>query len=255
MLRYAPIAALHDGRRYLVEQFALQLLTPAMAGSPERPPRRVWFAAGLGTTRGSERLAPLPAVATELERIIRRDEHDPDGVLPGRIFLDAAFTSEQLIASAAAETPVIHLASHFVLQPGKAADSYLLLGDGSRLSLAEFGQRGLSFNNVDLLTLSACDTAAPAGGDGREVEGLGTIAQRRGAGQVLATLWPVADQSTAQFMWRVYEFREQGSDVPEALRRAQLSFLRGRADATRPRLAPYRHPFYWAPFVLMGASR
>ena len=89
---------------------------------------------------------------------------------------------EQLIASAAAETPVIHLASHFVLQPGKAADSYLLLGDGGRLSLADFDQRGLRFNNVDLLTLSACDTAAPAGGDGREVEGLGTIAQRRGAG-------------------------------------------------------------------------
>jgi CHAT domain-containing protein len=81
------------------------------------------------------------------------------------------------------------------------------------------------------------------------------LAQLHGAARVLATLWPVGDNSTSEFMWRVYAFREKGHGLPEALRRAQLSVLKGRVGAVRPRLAPYAHPFYWAPYVLMGDWR
>jgi CHAT domain-containing protein len=253
-LRYAPIAALYDGDKFLIERQALIVRTPAVQ-QPARAQPRSWSVAALGSTRGDDQLAKLPAVARELERIVRRDASDPDGVLPGRIFLDEAFTAASLRAVSGAATPVVHVASHFVLQPGRAQESFLLLGNGARLSLADFAAQGVSFDGVDLLTLSACDTAAPAGGDGREVEGFGALAQQRGAARVLATLWPVADESTADFMWRVYEFHRRGSTTAEALRRAQLSFLRGRANSSRAHPAPYRHPFYWAPFVLMGDWR
>jgi CHAT domain-containing protein len=99
---------------------------------------------------------------------------------------------------------------------------------------------------VDLLTLSACDTGLGGGRDaqGREIEGLGVIAQQQGAKAVLATLWPVADQSTATLMADMYKQRQDKSLTKiEALRQAQISLL------SQPK---YSHPFYWAPFILMG---
>jgi CHAT domain-containing protein len=172
---------------------------------------------------------------------------------------------------------VVHIASHFRFTPGTNADSYLLLGDDGRLTLEELWKRDYRFSNVDLLTLSACETALGDGADaGGEVEGLGALVQKRGAKSVLATLWSVADATTGLFMRTLYEQRQQ-PDVSkaEALRRAQLAFVNG--DATARNLptgvrrgagrseppgagrtfatdpdAPFAHPFYWAPFILMG---
>ena len=142
---------------------------------------------------------------------------------------------------------MLHLASHFVFKPGTETDSYLLLGDGGRLSLRDLREAGFNFRNIDLLTLSACETAIGGGADanGREVEGLGALAQQRGARAVMATLWPVADASTGLLMQHFYRLRVGAGGVSkaEALRQAQLLLLRGQ---------PYAHPFFWAPFILMG---
>ena len=173
--------------------------------------------------------------------------------------------------------PIIHIASHFQFTPGSLDDSFLLLGDGNRLSLGQIKTR-LNFNSVELLTLSACETALGDDGvehHGIEVEGLGAIAQQAGAKAVLATLWPVADGSTALLMRSLYQAHKHDHlDKAESLQRAQLALLRGtvRADAMvqaqrglarmpaaaatagfhpDPK-APYAHPFYWAPFILMG---
>ena len=101
------------------------------------------------------------------------------------------------------------------------------------------------FNTVDLLTLSACETAM--GGtkaNGREIEGFGGFAQRQGAKAVLATLWPVADRSTGLFMRKMYKLRqEKNLTKAEALRQAQITFIRSKR---------YNHPFFWAPFVATG---
>jgi len=154
----------------------------------------------------------------------------------------------------------------------------LLLGDGSTLSLSEI-RGGLNFTNVELLTLSACQTAVgdeKSGADGSEVEGLGKIAQEKGAMAVIATLWPVADESTALFMNALYKAHQvDHKDKAESLRQAQLTLLHASAQDAAPsggqqrglaRMAaapasggtpgdpnaPFAHPYYWAPFILMG---
>lgn len=100
---------------------------------------------------------------------------------------------------------VLHTGTHFRLRPGNALRSFLLLGDGSKLTLDAIG--AMDFSAVDVVTLSACETGM--GGahadDGREVEGLSALVQRRGAGRVIASLWAVDDVSTAQLMRSIYQ--------------------------------------------------
>ena len=125
-------------------------------------------------------------------------------------------------------------------------NSFLLLGDGQRLTLGDMRTQNFRFDNVDLLTLSACDTGVGGGRDitGKEIEGFGVIAQQQGAKGVLATLWPVADGSTAKLLSTMYQRRQsQGLSKIEALRQAQLAMM----SQTK-----YAHPFYWAPFILLG---
>jgi CHAT domain-containing protein len=193
---------------------------------------------GFGLTRSVPGFDPLPAVREELETIVRQ------GILPGEIYFDDQFNAAQLRTALDKRAPVLHIASHFVFQPGTEADSFLVLGDGSRLSLAEL--KRYRFRDVDLITLSACETAVGGGKDanGKEIEGFGVLAQRQGAKGVLATLWPVADESTGTLTQGLYRIRQASPEVTkaEALRRAQLQLFRGK----------YAHPFFWAPFILMG---
>ena len=274
-LRYLPFAALHDGARYLVEDFQLVIYTEAAKDKLKDAPQPEWKLAGLGVTRKIEGFNRLPAVKQELEGIVRTA---PDrGVLPGEIHLDDAFTASRMRDALDRGYPVLHIASHFVFSPGTESDSFLLLGDGTRLTLREIKDGDFDFRNVDLITLSACETAIGGGKDanGQEIEGFGALAQKQGAKGVIATLWPVADQSTGLLMQRLYRFRQQqGMTKAEGLREAQVAFIRGAqlrpATSASQRAAdreavdagpdvpgrdpsrPYAHPFYWAPFILMG---
>lgn len=99
------------------------------------------------------------------------------------------------------EKSVVHIATHFDSRPGVAANSQLLLGDGSQMSLAEIEAMPRLFSGVDLLTLSACSPAfTNRSEDGREVDSFGTVAQRLGARGVIASLWGVNDEATARLM-------------------------------------------------------
>lgn len=119
------------------------------------------------------------------------------------------------------------------------------------------------------MTLSACDTGTGMStGDGREVESFGALAQKRGARSVLASLWRVADASTARLMQHFYSAQTAGGlGKAMALREAQLSLIRegresrsGKGDSRgavhkkKKQEAPadWSHPYYWAPFFLMG---
>jgi CHAT domain-containing protein len=248
-LRYLPFAALHDGRRWLIEGYRLSIYTEAARTQLVRRPQRGGSMTGLGLTRAVPGFAPLPAVRDELEGIRRSG-------LRGDVFLDEQFTVDRLRDALGSRSQVLHIASHFQFRPGTFANSFLVLGDGGRLTLQEVRDRRLRFSTVDLLTLSACDTAMGGGTDenGAEVEGFGALAQQQGAQTVLATLWPVADGSTGRFMQVVYGRRQadQAATMAAALRDAQLAFLRGTLPGKGPRDARLAHPFYWAPYVLMG---
>jgi CHAT domain-containing protein len=252
-LRYLPLAALYDGEHFLSERFAPVVFTAAAQDKlKDRPPVAARLT-GLGLTQAHEDFAALPAVAMELEQIVRRDTGDADGVLPGEIYLDKAFTPRAMQQSLLRGYPLMHIASHFRFSAGgNENDSFLLLGDGTHLSLAELNSSLYEFKQLDLLTLSACETGLGVRANGEEVEGFGVLAQKKGAASVLATLWPVVDTSTGIFMQEFYRLLAEQPELnkAEALRRVQTMFIaRNSRSAADKR---YRHPFFWAPFILMG---
>jgi CHAT domain-containing protein len=257
-LRLVPFAALHDGHGYLVQRYAISLRTlpaasevaPAASGqavpreegpSPER-------LAAFGTTHELPGFPPLPQVAGELRRIVRSTEPSAEGVVPGVVYLDEEFTRSRLTGTLADGYPLIHIATHFLFRPGPLDRSFLLLGDGTQLTLEQMKRGDIPLRDVRLLALSACSTALGEGGDGRELESFAVLAHRMGAREVMGSLWQVADPSTAVLMARFYAGREQARrDDALALAAAQRSFLE---PATR---AAWGHPFYWAAFLILGS--
>lgn len=267
-LRYIPMAVLHDGERYLAERYALAVYTEVARDNLTHAPAPKRSIAGFGLTRAIDEHEPLPAVKEELETIVKVGG---TGLIPGEVHLDERFSAATMWQALKAGHPLLHIASHFVFRPGTEATSYLLLGDGDRLTLKRIRDEKFDFGKVDLLTLSACETGLGGSRDaqGQEVEGLAVLVQRQGAKGVIATLWPVADASTALFMQHMYRLRERNLSKAEALRQAQIAFIRGlerapggadaergvrRADPPAPGAAgaTYAHPYFWAPFILMG---
>ena len=240
VLRYLPFGLLHDGQDWLLARHTLAMDAgppPAEArqdGAAPPPAHRGW--ALLGSARAAG-LPALPEVPAELQTLAALAPAAPAPTLR----LDGAFTRATL-RQALAQRSVVHIASHFRLVPGDAAASWLQLGGGQRVSLAELARPGFDFRGVDLLTLSACETAVPAGVDARgsALESLAHVALLRGARQVLASLWTVPDEDTARLMADFYRAYAAGQPAPEALRQAQQA---------RMRVSP--HPSAWGGFVLL----
>lgn len=276
VLRYLPVSALHDGKQFLVQKYRNVVFTPASESRLKDPVSREWTALGLGVSVSVEGFPALPGVVAELNGIIRAQNTAADAVLPGQIKLNDEFTTNTMLHGLEDNPSVVHIASHFRFQSGNEADSFLLLGKG-HLTLASINELPQVFNGVELLTLSACNTATgSAAADGKEVESFGMLAQRKGADAVLATLWPVADDSTQILMREFYRLRQaqSGTLKSEALRRAQLELLNGDVHPQHPFIAsrgtrleesedsglryhidpqhPFAHPYYWAPFILIG---
>lgn len=264
-LRYIPFAALSDGEHYLVDRYSIEAYVPrpgAALAAPAARSRLPLTVRGLGITRALEGYEALPAMADELcdvvhgpiEGLERQGRTCPraqygEGALEGAGFADTAFTAARLqeLLGSQREFSVLHLGTHFSLRPGNAHRSFLLLGDGSKLTLDAIA--GLDFHDLRLVTLSACQSGL--GGattdDGREIEGLSAIVQRRGAQNVIASLWRVEDRSTARLMRELYDSLPGArTDVAAALRRAQLKVRNLREGGQRP----YLHPYYWAGFLV-----
>jgi CHAT domain-containing protein/Flp pilus assembly protein TadD len=251
-LRYIPVAALHDGEKYLVERYRNTVFTPVNTSHLTDAPDSGWRGLGVGVSKARGQFSALPDVPQELHSIFRDEGLTPGahGVIAGKIFLDESFTEETFFSQLRQRYPVVHIASHFQFQPGNVNNSFLLLGNGEELSLAKIRNSPNVFGGVDLLALSACETATTGvDADGKEVEGFAVLAQQRGARSVLASLWPVADKSTPLLMEKFYQIRsaQPGTLKAEALRAAQLSLLRDNPS--------FSHPYYWAPFILIGNWR
>lgn len=278
-LRSLPMAALWDGEKYLAERFQHAVFTRP---TPERLLREVsrrWTGQGFGTSRAWLGFSSLPGVERELSLIFGDAKTRRPSLIPGKAALDDSFTKESFLAALKQGAPLLHIASHFSFRPGDDNDSFLLLGNGEKLTLAEMKQTPELFRGVELLTLSACNTATQRGDEkfGREVDGFAELAQRLRAGAVMASLWEVSDATTPELMAEFYRLRESGIGMTKAvaLQQAQLALLNGagfgktlaKPSNRSPELLkdlpkykvdpkrPYAHPYYWAPFVLIGNWR
>ena len=103
-------------------------------------------------------------MSSELAGIISGKPGD-GGVLEGEIRLDDQFTQESMRQTLLKRYPVVHIASHFRFQPGNDTKSFLLLGDGGHLKLAELKTSANLCGGVQLSTLSACNTGVGDGAD------------------------------------------------------------------------------------------
>jgi CHAT domain-containing protein/tetratricopeptide (TPR) repeat protein len=253
VLRYIPMAALNDGQHFLVEKYSMaEFTTKSLVDLTDKPKVTDWIGLAMGVSKKYGDFPALPSVPGELQSVIQEGVA-PTGVMPGEVLLDDNFTVANMEKALEGVHPLVHIASHFYFSPGNDTDSFLLLGGddprGFHLSLAQILlDNSINFKKTKLLTLSACDTAmGGAEGDGREVDGLGNVAHRKGAEAVLASLWAVNDKSTGLLMQEMYRLwtTPPGMTKSEALRRAQLTLLHDPKGA-------YSRPYYWAPFVLIG---
>lgn len=283
-LRYLPIGALYDGKQYIVERFRNVLFTPESYGHiADAAVKTGWLpkALAMGLSKSYAGMPALPGVIPELESVVH-DSSVPGshGPMEGRILPDEQFTLAALkdLLGSGSGFPVVHIASHFVLIAGTGDEPFLLMGGdttgdtkGYEWNLSAMENSTVAFHGTRLLTLSACSTAKDyRSRNGFEMDSLGMVAQQKDAEAVLATLWDVNDLSTSHIMSDFYArwLKSPAQGKAEALREAQLEFLHGAGEtgsdntgrgfqsvdessAQLSRLG-YAHPYYWAPFVLIG---
>lgn len=237
-LRKLPMAALHDGEQYLVEKYnisvslGLQLLDP----QPLRKEKFSIIAGGLSEAR--QGFKSLPGVKQEIEQIAK--SLNPDSVM-----LNQEFTSNRVSKEITTKTSnVIHLATHGQFS-SKAEETFILTWE-NKINVQELeqllrSQQLLGEDQIDLLVLSACQTAK---GDDQAMLGLAGFAIKSGARSTLGTLWKVRDDSTAIFINKFYEYLKQPEITKaEAVRKAQLDLI---GDSK------FNEPLFWAPFILVG---
>lgn len=273
-LRYVPMAALHDGNGYLVERFRSVSLIPYAIDRLKEQSSSSWTGIGIGVSTGGKGFDPLPAVRDEISAIIK-DNESAQGIIEGIRLLDEQATWDRVRDTLTSKRfGAIHIASHFKLNPVQMEASQLLMGGAQSVSLKELKIEDNLFGGAELLTLSACNTACGVpNATGKEVDSLaGCALKQGGAKAVMASLWEVPDESTAMLMQEFYRLRESGYGKDEALQQAQLYLLRRSCPsqnmdtASRSHVSrhfryqfdeerPYAHPYFWAPFILMGNWR
>lgn len=235
-LRNIPMASLYDGQHYLVEKYAIALTPGLQLLDPKPLARQQIKVLTAGISEARQDFSPLPNVELELKEI--QEE------VPGRVLLNQTFTSSNLQKEIKSSSfPVVHLATHGQFS-SNAEDTFLLTWD-NRITIKQLNNLLKTTNHsdsiIELLVLSACQTAV---GDKRAALGLAGMAVRAGARSTLASLWSINDAATASFMISFYQnLNDSKVTKAEALRRAQLSLLQN---------LDYSHPYYWAPFVLVG---
>jgi CHAT domain-containing protein len=235
-LRTIPMAALHDGEQFLIQKYAIAT-TPGLTLTDARSlDREQVHLLSMGLTEGVQGFAPLPNVQQEIQ--------DIQDLFGGTSLLNEEFLALNIEREMKQEKfTIVHIASHGKFDQNPE-DSYVLAYDqkltmnqlGELIGLFQFRQTPL-----DLLTLSACETAA---GDDRGALGLAGVAIKSGARSALATLWFINDQASSLLVNQFYtQLKQSSHSKAQALQDAQLTLLDH---------VIYRHPSYWAPFLLIN---
>ncbi|MDZ8223761.1 CHAT domain-containing protein [Nostoc sp. ChiVER01] len=236
-LRNIPMAALYDGKQYLIEKYAVAL-SPGLQLMAARSLQKNHIDAIIGGISQSRAgFSALPSVESEVKEISQ--------TVPSSMLLNEKFTSLALAAHVkSSKANVVHLATHGQFS-SRLENTFLLTWDG-QLNVKELSEllknrSGDSSKAIELLVLSACDTAT---GDDRAVLGLAGLAVKSGARSTIATLWPVKDKAAQMLMTRFYnQLRLPRITKAEALRQAQINLIRQ---------TDFHDPFFWSAFVLVG---
>ncbi|MUG94298.1 CHAT domain-containing protein [Scytonema sp. UIC 10036] len=248
-LQKVPMAALYDGQKYLIEKYSVALVPSLQLIDSKilKQKQLKVLAAGV-----SEQIKVEEEVFPALTNVPKELNEIKEAFPSSLKLLNQEFTAKTIQNQLKSNFPVVHLATHglFSSNPEK---NFIITGDGKSISINELSALlSEAEENLELLVLSACETAT---GDERAVLGLAGTAVRSGARSTIATLWPVGDASTAEVMSKFYQdLKKPGEKKSDALRMAQLSLIE--ALKAKPPFEEIKtlppHPYYWASYVLVG---
>jgi CHAT domain-containing protein len=260
-LRSIPFAALHDGNRFLVEEFGVGMM-PSVSLTQTKyqdVKQAAVFAAGISeATQGQ---IGLPMVKGEIGAIAQ--------LWPRSSTVLNEKTTLNRLEGARKDNPfrIVHLATHANFTAGNPKAAYIQLWD-QRLQLEQLKKLNWNDPPVELLVLSACRTAL---GDRQAELGFAGIAVQSGVKSVVASLWYVSDTATTALSSEFYGQLSHANSKAEALRLAQVGLLRGKVKPVGDKITglsqnlvvaipedasvsdvDFRHPYYWAAFTLVG---
>jgi CHAT domain-containing protein/Flp pilus assembly protein TadD len=273
-LRYIPLAALHDGEQWLTQQFVINHITAASLTDFTRSnpnPTKILAAAFSDASQsydvpvGDEILSFQGLEFAGKEVALIAD-------IPGTLALYNQDFSRAKVEPQMDQYSVVHLATHAEFVSGNPHQSFILFGDGDRVTLPDISNWKLP--NTDLVVLSACRTAVSDElGNGEEILGFGYQIQRTGAEAAIASLWYVNDGGTQALMNGFYHGLQQKEPMSQALQKAQIALITNNFSAVGGERGGdgdfiqrdvqtglpidhisnnLSHPYYWAPFILIG---
>ena len=267
-LRSIPIAALYDGKQFLIEKYSVGVIPSFNLTDTRYVPIVNADILAMGISQSTEDQDPLPSVPLEINTVSKQIWQSQNQTL-----LNEELTTEKIASlSTQKHFGIIHLATHGDFQAGQISNSYIQLWD-QKLNLdqlKELSQR-LKWNKdpkVEMLVLSACRTAL---GNQQAELGFSGLAVQAGVKSVLGSLWYVSDQGSLALITKFYEQLKLTSLRSESLRQAQIGMLKGEVRITdkylylspenRIALSPelanldsinLSHPYYWSAFTMIG---
>ncbi|WP_138498718.1 CHAT domain-containing protein [Nostoc sp. PA-18-2419] len=261
-LRSTPMAALHDGKQFLVEKYSIGLMPSLSLTNTVYTDIRKSQILALGVSQSTQGQDPLPAVPVEISTLVSK-------LWQGKLLLDKQATLDNL-KNVRRQQPfgIIHMATHADFATGGLSNSYIQLWE-DKLRLNQLRQLRLNEPQVEMMVLSACRTAL---GDEESELGFAGLAVLAGVKTSVASLWSVNDSGTAALMTKFYENLRTAPIKAEALRQAQVAMAKGQiyvkdgqvqglgavgnlplpADSIDEPDQSLMHPYYWAGFTMVG---
>ncbi|NEO82924.1 MAG: CHAT domain-containing protein [Spirulina sp. SIO3F2] len=258
-LRALPLAALHNGQGFLIEDYGLSVVPSLALTRTERTPLREARVLAMGASEFRAQ-RPLPAVPVEIAAVT-------ENIRQGVDLINEQFTWYNWQQQQQEAFNVVHIATHAEFRPGPVDNSYIQLWD-EQVGLDQIGSIPWRDQAVELLVLSACRTAF---GSTEAEFGFAGLAVQTGVPAAIASIWYAHDVGTLALMSELYRHLPNTTTRAQALRQAQLALLHqetqieaGQLTSTngatplpgalmRIRDRPLHHPYYWSGFTLIGS--
>ena len=242
-LHYLPFQALRLDGKYLIQRNPISIapsISIAARLATRTPTTTAQLLAFGNPTINPEVADPLPGAEREVRELAQQ--------FPGAKLYFNAEANQTNFRATAPKSRLVHIAAHATVDPLDPLHSKVLLADenGQPNYLQAKDVLGMDLHNVAMIALSACESGLGRVDDGDEVLGFTRSFLSAGTSTMLVSLWPVSDAATETLMTTLYADLAKGEQVQDAMRDAQLAVMKDPATA---------HPFFWAPFNLIGNWR